>query len=100
LHHLPAALCTIYDPRFTEPLRHRLALAGTARFNDVTGREVFACGLALIDLRLVGDEAADFANAIEPSAHGGAKIAAAIARFARKPELRPRRSTVHGGRSA
>lgn len=36
-------------------------------------------GLPLIDLRLVCDEAGDYANPIEPSVQGGAKIAAAIA---------------------
>jgi len=33
-------------------------------------------------LRLICDEDADFANPIEPSARGGAKIAQAISRFA------------------
>jgi hypothetical protein len=38
--------------------------------------------LTLIDLRLVCDEDTDFANPIEPSVHGGAKIARVIAGFA------------------
>jgi hypothetical protein len=33
-------------------------------------------------LRLICDEDADFANPIEPSARGGAKIAQAISKFA------------------
>jgi hypothetical protein len=35
--------------------------------------------LTIIDLRLVCDEPADYANPIEPSSTGGAKIARAIA---------------------
>ena len=81
-HRLPTALCTIYDPHFPDPQRRRLAIIGLALFNDVIAREAFSHGLALIDLRLVCSEDADFANPIEPSAAGGAKIAAAIAGFA------------------
>jgi hypothetical protein len=52
--------------------------------------------LPLIDLRLVCSEDADFANSIEPSVAGGAKIATAIAGFAAKVGDRSPRSTVHG----
>ena len=93
---LPIALCTIYDPRFPDPLRRRLAIIGLALFNDVIAREAFAHGLPLIDLRLVCCEDADFANPIEPSVAGGAKIAATIAGFATNPGDRSPRSTVHG----
>jgi lysophospholipase L1-like esterase len=93
---LSTALCTIYDPRFPDPLRQRLAIIGLALFNDVIAREAFAHGLPLIDLRLVCSEDADFANPIEPSVVGGAKIAAAIAGFAANLGTRSPRSTVHG----
>jgi GDSL-like Lipase/Acylhydrolase family len=39
---LPTALCTIYDPRFPDPLRRRLALIGLALFNDAIVREAFS----------------------------------------------------------
>jgi hypothetical protein len=42
----------------------------------------FAHDITLIDLRLVCDSDLDFANPIEPSVAGGAKIARAIANFA------------------
>lgn len=77
---LPTAVCTIYDPRFPDPARQRLAVVGLTLFNDVIAREAFARGLTLIDLRLVCDEPADLANPIEPSVQGGRKIAAAITR--------------------
>ncbi|MBI0535820.1 SGNH/GDSL hydrolase family protein [Roseomonas sp. KE2513] len=75
---LPTALCTVYDPRFPDPLRQRLALAGLALFNDVIIRAAFSRGLPLLDLRLICSEDADFANPIEPSGQGGGKIAGAI----------------------
>lgn len=75
---LPVAVCTIYDARYPDPLRQRLAVAGLTLFNDVITREAFARGLPLIDLRLICGEDGDYANPIEPSVQGGAKIAAAI----------------------
>lgn len=78
---LPTAVCTIYDPRFPDPARQGLAIAGLALFNDVIVREAFARSLALIDLRLVCNEPGDLANPIEPSVQGGGKIAAAIMRL-------------------
>jgi hypothetical protein len=93
---LPTGLCTIYDPRFPDPLRQRLAVAGLALFNDVIAREAFMRGLPLIDLRLVCNEAADFANPIEPSVQGGLKIATSIARLATEHDFGQRRSMVYG----
>jgi hypothetical protein len=53
-------------------------------FNDHIIREAFRAGLPLLDLRLICDAAADYANPIEPSVAGGAKIAGAIARAIRE----------------
>jgi hypothetical protein len=47
-------------------------------FNDVILRVGIEFGLAIIDLRFVCSSAADYANPIEPSSIGGAKIARAI----------------------
>jgi hypothetical protein len=76
---LPTAVCTIYEPRFPDLRQRRLAATGLTVFNDCITREAFARGLSLIDLRLICDRDEDFANPIEPSVRGGAKIAAAIA---------------------
>ena len=76
---LATALCTIYDARFPDPLRQKLAVTALTIFNDVITREAFSRGLPLVDLRLVCDEDGDYANPIEPSVQGGAKIATAIA---------------------
>ena len=81
---LPISVCTIYDPCFPDPGRQVVAVAALALFNDVILREACARGLAIIDLRLLFDEASDYANPIEPSAKGGAKIAQAVAALAKQ----------------
>lgn len=75
---VPTVVCTIYEPRFPDPLLQRLGVTALTLFNDVITRAAFARGLPLIDLRLVCDRDEDFANPIEPSVKGGAKIAHAI----------------------
>jgi lysophospholipase L1-like esterase len=77
---LPTALCTIYDTPSTAP-NHRVIRTALALFNDVITRAAFSEGLPLIDLRLICSEDEDYANPIEPSAKGGEKMAAAIARL-------------------
>ena len=82
---LPAAVCTIYEPRFPEPERRRVAAAALTQLNDRITRAAFARRLSLIDLRVICSEDADFANPIEPSVRGGEKIARAIAAFVGDP---------------
>jgi hypothetical protein len=91
---LPTAVCTIYDPRFPDPLRRRQAAIGLTIFNDCITREAFSRALPLIDLRLICDEDEDFANPIEPSVRGGAKIAAAITGLAAEHDFARHRSEV------
>jgi lysophospholipase L1-like esterase len=77
---LPTAVCTIYDtPSWARD--QRAIKAALALFNDAVTRAAFSRGVPVIDLRLICDADEDYANPIEPSAKGGAKIAAAIARF-------------------
>ena len=80
-HGLPTAICTIYYPRFSDAALQKVAVAGLTVFNDCIARAAFAHGLPLLDLRLICAEETDYANAIEPSALGGEKIARAIAEF-------------------
>jgi lysophospholipase L1-like esterase len=91
---LPAAVCTIYDPRFPNQKQRRQASVGLSIFNECITREASARGLALIDLRLICTTDQDLANPIEPSAIGGAKIANAIAVFAAEYDWRRGRSEV------
>lgn len=79
-HGRPTALCTIYYPRFPDPVVQRLAVTALTVFNDAIQRAAFEVGVPLLDLRLICDEDADYANPIEPSSRGGARIADAIVR--------------------
>ncbi|HWH23038.1 MAG TPA: SGNH/GDSL hydrolase family protein [Allosphingosinicella sp.] len=90
---LPTALCTIYDTPASAP-EHRVIKAALSLFNDRITRAAFAHRLPLIDLRLICNEESDYANPIEPSVQGGAKIAAAIARLAESPSEIWKRSIV------
>ena len=77
---LPLVVCTIYNGNFPDPdYRERVVVALTA-FNDAIVRTACAHGLDVIDLRAVCDLPQDYANPIEPSSVGGAKIARAITR--------------------
>lgn len=77
---LPLVVCTIYNGNFPDPdYRERVVVALTA-FNDAIVRTACLHGLDVIDLRAVCDLPQDYANPIEPSSVGGAKIARAIAR--------------------
>jgi len=78
---LPTAVCTIYEPRFPEANRRRVAATALTLLNDHITVAAFGRGLAVIDLRVICDRDEDFANPIEPSARGGEKIARAIAAF-------------------
>ena len=92
---LPAAVCTIYEARYADPTTRQIAGAGLTVFNDVIMREAFARGVPVIDLRLVFDEDSDYANDIEPSVKGGAKIARVIATLVTTHDFTQRRSEVY-----
>ncbi len=92
---LAAALCTIYFPHFPDTKMQRLAVAGLATFNDCILRAAIAHGLPVLDLRLICNEPADYANPIEPSAHGGAKIARVIRTVATEHDFSRKRAVVY-----
>lgn len=78
---LPTAVCTIYNGNFPDPVQQRLTGTALTVFNDVILRAAFVRGLPVLELRLICDEPADYANPIEPSVQGGEKMARAIARL-------------------
>jgi lysophospholipase L1-like esterase len=94
---LPAAVCTIYEAHYKDPDTHRIAATGLSVFNDIITREAFARGLPLIDLRLIITEDGDYANDVEPSSKGGAKIARAIADLVTTDDFKQERSVVFAG---
>ncbi|MEM0988030.1 MAG: SGNH/GDSL hydrolase family protein [Pseudomonadota bacterium] len=74
-------VATIYNPAFTDdqaPLQVP-AEGALSIFNDVIQQEALAHGVPVLDLRRLFDDPGDYANPIEPSAQGGAKIAARVA---------------------
>ncbi len=77
---IPTAICTIYYPRYPDERMQKVAVAALASFNDVIIRQAILTGVPLIDLRYVCDDDGDYANPIEPSVAGGAKIARTIVR--------------------
>jgi len=79
---LPTAVCTIYEPRFPDMSRRLAAARALTVVNDQITRQSRSNGISLIDLRVICDRDEDFANPIEPSVVGGAKIAHAVMRFA------------------
>jgi hypothetical protein len=84
----PTTVCTIYEGNLEPRIAERARVALTF-FNDVILRTAFERSVDLIDLRLVCTEASDFANPIEPSGSGGAKIAKAIRAALGTREARP-----------
>ena len=73
----PTTVCTIYNGNLPAA-QAGVARVGLTVFNDVILRVAFERGLPVIDLRLVCSAPSDYANSIEPSGAGGAKIARAI----------------------
>jgi hypothetical protein len=77
-------VCTIYDGNLGPEL-HRAATAAIALFDDAITRAAREHGWPVIELRDLFTSAADYANPIEPSVQGGAKMAETIARLVLDP---------------
>jgi hypothetical protein len=59
---LPLAVCTIYEPRFPDPLQRRIAATALTAINDLITREAFARSIDVIDLRVICNRDEDFAR--------------------------------------
>ena len=79
------AVCTIYNGDFPDAAFQRLASTALSVFNDAILRVAFERAVDAIDLRLVCNAPHDYANPIEPSSQGGAKIASTIGRWVALP---------------
>ena len=93
---LPLTLCTIYNGNLGQPV-HRLATTALAVFDDVILRLATERSLPVIELRQVCNAPSDYANPIEPSVQGGAKIARAVALALTSSEAQARGARVFGG---
>lgn len=91
---LPAIVCTIYNPCSDDDGFQRAAVAALCLFNDAIIENGRRFGLPVIDLRAVCSEIADYANEIEPSAAGGAKIADAICRVVTQHDFGSKRTVI------
>jgi len=86
---LPTAVCTIYNPCFlhkgskrgfgmTEEKTQKACEIGLAVLNDVIIQTAVKFQLPVIELRGLFTDEADYANPIEPSEKGGAKMVAVM----------------------
>jgi GDSL-like lipase/acylhydrolase family protein len=89
-------VCTVYNGAL-DPGQAVLARVALALFDDVILRTAVDMRLTAIELRSICTERADYANPIEPSARGGAKIAAAIARATGAMTAHERPAQIWGG---
>ena len=78
---LPTAVCTIYNPNDSDPQFNRAASGALSFFNDVIITQASAARFDVLDLRKLFVAPEDYANPIEPSTIGGAKLAETIARI-------------------
>lgn len=93
---LPLVICTIYNGNFDDARYRRLVRSAIALFNDAIIRTAVDYKLKAIELRLVCTRPEDYANPIEPSSIGAAKIARAIAAAVNGP-ADPNGAFVIGG---
>ena len=84
-YHLPLVDCTTYHSNFPDLRYQRMVSMALSFFNDVIIRVAMENRLRILDLRTVCNSPEDYANPIEPSSTGGAKIAEAIIRAVTAP---------------
>ena len=92
---LPLTVCTIYNGNLGADV-HALAAAALCVFNDAILRAAVKRALSVIELRLVCTEPGDYANPIEQSVQGGAKIARVIAGAVGATELQLPSARIFG----
>ncbi|SVA69886.1 uncharacterized protein METZ01_LOCUS122740 [marine metagenome] len=108
---LPTTLCTIYKPCFnhseldrvsdylgygiSNEILQKVATTALPIFNDIIFQEAVKAGTPLIDLRLIFDNAADYANPIEPSAIGGMKMAKIIKEIVYEHDFSVNRTKIY-----
>jgi GDSL-like Lipase/Acylhydrolase family len=91
---LPTVVCTIFNPCSDDDAFQRAAVAALCLYNDAIIDNARRFRLPVIDLRAVCSEIADYANEIEPSAIGGAKIAESICQVVARHDFGAGRSVI------
>jgi len=93
---LPLTTCTIYNGNFPDPRYQRLVRIALAAFNDVILQISIENSLTLLDLRRICNQPEDYANPIEPSNIGGAKIVDAIVQLVTRQPTNRQKAVVMG----
>jgi hypothetical protein len=75
---LPTVICTMWLPRYVEPVRQRAAAAALAIFNDRILRRAVEARISVVDLRGVATEAGDYADQTLMSKAGLQKAASVV----------------------
>jgi hypothetical protein len=91
---LPTIVCAIYNTCSDDDAFQRATMAALCLYNDVIIDNARRFKWPVIDLRAVCTEIADYANEIEPSAMGGAKIAEAICQVVTGHDFAARGSVI------
>ena len=108
---LKTTLCTIYNPYFEHNDMARLtymlppnpnikklqkrSVTALPIFNNIIFQEAFNFGIPIMDLRLIFNDKADYANPIEPSAIGGMKMAKIIKEISDNHDFSMKNSVVY-----
>lgn len=92
---LPLAVCTVYNPRFSDVLQQTVGVAGLCLWNDAIIRNASSRGLPILDLRAVCTENEDYSNDIEPSSAGALKIARAMEQILENHDFSARQTTIY-----
>jgi hypothetical protein len=90
----PVAVCTIYDSNFAPPTK-QLADVALSVFNDCILRCAGDAGVPVLDLRRLFRRPQDYANPIEPSEIGGAKMVKAIVALCGEHDFTKRRTSLY-----
>ena len=90
----PVVVCTIYDSNF-EPPQKALADVALSLWNDVIVRCAGEAGVPVIDLRRIFTVPADYANPIEPSEIGGAKMVTVIDRVVQQHDFAKNTTAIY-----
>ena len=85
---LPTVVCTMYQPRYANPVRQRAAAAALAIFNDRIIRLAIEAQLPIVDYRSVRTESGDYGEEGLLSRTGLVKVAAVIWRALHESEAR------------
>lgn len=78
----PLTICTIYNGSFADKQYQQRAAIALTVFNDTIIQTAVARQLQVIELRQLIHQPRDYANPIEPSSHGGEKLARTLVRLA------------------